>query len=548
MRSPKHLIVFALWMTQASFVQSGEPTFSSDVARIVLDKCASCHRDGSSAPFALSSYQEVASRAATIEAVLDSGYMPPWKPVDHGIDFANARNLTAIEEQTLRTWIAAGCPEGDRSQTPQAPEYSEGWTLGKPDLVLTMNGEFEVPADGPDVYRSFVFPLQLPEDKWVKAVELRPRATTAVHHAIFFLDPSGNARKLDGADGKAGMSGMSFLADIGNSVSGSQSGTSDSSGRTTGTRLFQRWRDRRNGVATDELGPRVDGALARGLGGYVPGSTPNWLPGDWAMALPRGSDIVMQTHFHPSGKPEKEKAELAIYFADAPPPQEITPIMLPPMFGFAKGIRIPAGERNYQVRDSLRLPVATQAIGVSGHAHYLCRKMQLTARLPDGREKILLDIDDWDLDWQDQYLFSEAVDLPAGTVLESNITYDNSEDNPENPFHPPKDIRWGRGSNDEMGAMTLMTVAQNKEELPRLLSALRVHSVQPFVGLERSELVSMLMQLDNNSDGTLQPGESPPRMSGRVFQLGDSNRNGGLEANELDRLLRLRSALGGNGL
>ena len=235
---------------------------------------------------------------------------------------------------------------------------------------------------------------------------------------------------------------MAFLTGLGSS----------NDARGPGARLLGRGRPWRQAQSSNSepISP-VSGALARGLGGYVPGSTPNRLPGDLAMSLPRGSDIVMQTHFHPAGKTEVEQAELALYFADRRPSRDIIPVMIPPIFGFASNIQIPPGEKNFRVSDAITLPVDTQAIGVSGHAHYICREMKLTAELPQGRLLVLLHIDDWDLDWQDQYLFASPIDLPAGTELHVEILYDNSTDNPENPFHPPQEIRWGRGSDDEIG-------------------------------------------------------------------------------------------------
>jgi hypothetical protein len=404
-----------------------------------------------------------------------------------------------------------------------------------------MNGAFQVPADGPDIYRSFVFPLKLPDDKWVKAVALRPGARSSVHHAIFFLDTAGTARKLDGADGQTGISGMGFLADFGGRAEFQDISHSGGPLRP-GVSLLHRLRHaaplRTQTRAAD--GYPAKNALTRGLGGYVPGSTPNLLPGDLAMSLPRGSDIVMQTHFHPSGKTETEQAEMALYFADRPPSRQLVPIMLPPMFGFGANIRIPAGERDYQISDSMRLPVETKAIGVSGHAHYLCREMKLTARLPTGGTHVLLHIDDWDLDWQDQYLFAEPIGLPAGTVLHAEIVYDNSPGNPENPHHPPREVRWGRGSTDEMGSMTLMSVATRESDRPTLQAAVGEHVTASLVNRKSSEFVAMLMQLDDNHDEKLQQSEAPPRLSAQAFYLIDADRDGGLDAMELARVVRLR--------
>ncbi|TWT97128.1 hypothetical protein [Neorhodopirellula pilleata] len=528
------LINFVVCLGFALLASADEtvPTFSNDVAKIIHDKCASCHRPESSAPFSLISYRDVQQRAGTIEAVLDMGYMPPWKPVDHGIAFANDRSLSNEETQKIKGWIDAGCPEGDRGKTPDPPQVTEGWILGKPDLVVRMNGTFDIPADGPDIYRSFVFPLDLPQDKWVKAVQLRPRAKSSVHHALFFVDTAGNARKMDGADGQTGIAGMGFLAGLGESNETNTEGG--------GTILSRLRGERRSADSDDDEAYHVNDGLARGLGGCVPGSTPNLLPGDLAMSLPAGSDIVMQTHFHPSGKAETEQAEIALYFAEQPPSRELMPIMVPPMFGFGANIKIPAGEKNCRVFDRLTLPVATRAIGVGGHAHYVCRELKLTAQLPSGQAKILLHIDDWDLDWQDQYLFAEPIDLPADTVLISELIYDNSAENPENPHHPPQDIRWGRGSTDEMGSITLLAIADDQNGEESLRNAVRRHFINSLIHREPSQLVEMLMQLDDNHDGSLQRSETPPRMKDRVFEFVDADDSGALDESELENVLRLR--------
>ncbi len=531
------IVLLLLLFSFARASHAEPPTFSADVAKIVHEKCTTCHRPNSSAPFSLITHDDVQGRAATIEAVLEDNYMPPWKPLDHGIAFANNRSLTTHEKETLTRWIDADCPEGDPETTPAPPKFQDGWSLGKPDLVVRMNGEFDVPADGPDIYRSFVFPLDLPEDKWVKAVELRPEAKSSVHHAIFFLDSDGVARKMDGADGTTGIEGMGFLGGFGG---GSESNTTRRGLFGGGGSLLNRLRS--DAKADEDTTDNMNQQLNRALGGYVPGATPNLLPGDFAMALPKGSDVVMQTHFHPSGKPETEKAELALYFADRAPSRPIVPVMVPPMFAFGSNLKVPAGEKNYKLADSFTLPVDTLAIGVSGHAHYICREMKLTARLPGGESLVLLHIADWDLDWQDQYLFEEPVKLPANTVLTSELIYDNSGENPENPFHPPQEIRWGRGSNDEMGSVTLMTVPNQIRDVAKLQDAFRQYLVGSIVNRSSDDLVAMMMQLDNDHDGKLQPTEAPPRL-GQAFSFLDTNRDGAIEAEEFKRMIRLRDGI-----
>ncbi len=512
-------------------------TFASDIAPIIYEKCSACHRPGQVGPFSLLSYDDVARRAKTIQTVVDRGYMPPWKPIHRNLTYSNDRSLSKIQIETLQTWFEHGCPEGDRATTPPAPEFPDAWSLGKPDRVIRMNGQFQIPASGPDVYRSFVFPLDLAEDKWVKAIEVRPQAKSAMHHALFFLDSSGNARKLDGSDGQAGISGMGFLSDFGGETN------VDAGILGKGSNVLNRLAGRSRTIKSNAVEDgRIDAALARGLGGYVPGAVPSLLPGDLAMALPRGSDIVMQTHFHPSGTPETEQAELALYFADKPPSKQLVPVQVPPMFGFGANIDIPPGEKNFRVSDSFTLPIDVQAISVGGHAHYICREMKMIATTPAGQSIVLLQIDDWDLDWQDRYLFAEPVELPAGTKVRTDIVYDNSADNPENPFNPPQRIRWGRQSNDEMGSITLAVVAADENLRPELQASLRKHFSQSILArfTQAAGLGEMIMQLDENRDGKLQRSEAPPRLSGRVFDLLDRDADGALDRDELAKLRELR--------
>ena len=494
-------------------------TFNKDIAPIIYDKCIGCHRPGQTGPFSLVTYKDIAKRAKTIDAVIDSGYMPPWKPVNHEIEFTNDRRLSKAQKQKLKDWIAAGKPKGE-GDPPDPPKFSDGWTLGKPDVVVEMRKGFEVPATGKDVYRSFVFPLALKEDKWVKAIEYRPTATSAVHHAIFFSDPTGNARKMDGSDGKAGIEGMGFLA-----LGGDAAQTADS-GRGGFFRNFK--------SGQNQQGASRSNAAIAGLGGYVPGSTPSRLPGDLALPLPAGSDIVMQTHFHPSGKAETEKGKLAIYFGDKEPSQKIVDIQVPALFSIGKGLKVPAGEAHYKIQESYTLPTDIKLISVGAHAHYICREVTMTAKLPDGKKKDLLKIDDWDLDWQDRYYFKKPIVLPAGTEISTELVYDNSANNPENPNSPPKEIRWGRQSGDEMGSASLQVIAAEESDRPELESNIRRYVVQ---SLTQGNFVDLLMQLDTNRDGGLQRDEAPPGML-RRFDMLDRNGDGKVVPKELQILER----------
>ncbi|HEX4646937.1 MAG TPA: hypothetical protein VH598_15145, partial [Verrucomicrobiae bacterium] len=214
------------------------------------------------------------------------------------------------------------------------------------------------------------------------------------------------------------------------------------------------------------------------LGGWALGAQPQFFPDGLALEVPKGSDLVVQYHFHPTGKPEVEKSLIGLYFAKKAPDRQLARIQLPPDYSLFSGLDIPAGQKDFVIRDSYTLPVAVDAVGVSAHAHYLATQMKMTATLPDGQVKDLLIIKDWDFAWQDRYYFKDFVSLPKGTKLQSEIHWDNSADNPHNQSNPPIHIEWGEGSKDEMGSISLMAVTQEKAQWLPLVAELRARTLK----------------------------------------------------------------------
>jgi hypothetical protein len=448
----------------AAVAKSATPvTFSSDVAPIIFSHCTSCHRPGEAAPFTLMNYDDVKTRAKLIAAVTRSRRMPPWKAGPGDYAFDNERSLTDADIATFERWADTGALEGDPSRLPPRPSFTEGWELGKPDLVVTMDEAYEVPADGPDIYRNFVLPLNLTEDKWVRAVDFRPSARSVVHHSLFFLDDTGAAREADARDPGPGYNGA-MGGNVG--VVGLLRGRGAGRGRSRGAT---------GGDGPPAPGAAIGRATSGGLGGWAVGARARALPEGLAYFVSKESDLVLSTHFHPSGKLERETSSVGLYFTDTPPNKRFMGVQLPPLFGVFAGINIPADEKHFTVSDQFVLPVDVEAFAVSAHAHYLAKEMKLTATPPDGETKTLLWIRDWDFSWQEQYQYTQFVSLPAGTRLEVSISYDNSADNPRNPSHPPAKVMWGEQSTDEMGSMTLQIVAKNEGDLPRLRQAFTQH-------------------------------------------------------------------------
>jgi hypothetical protein len=431
------------------------PTFNKEVAPILFGQCATCHRPGEAAPFSLLTFQDAKKRARLIAEVTQSRQMPPWKAEKGDVAFRNERHLKDAEIAILKQWVAAGMPEGDKKDLPPQPTFAGDWPLGKPDLIVKMPRAFPVPAEGRDIYRNFAISLGLTEDKWVKAVDFRPGAASVVHHTLFFLDTTGTAARKELASGQVGSAGgMSALSGLG--------GKDKLGGILAGL-----------GSLGGEGGPQT--AKVMGLGGWALGAQARALPDGLAYRLPKGADLILSTHFHPSGKAEQEASTVALYFTDKAPTQRFTGLQLPIGFGIASGIDIPAGKKDYAIEDSFVTPVDVKAFGASAHAHYLGKDFKMTATLPDGKVKTLLHIPDWDFAWQEQYQFQDYLDLPKGTRLHVRITYDNSAENPRNPTNPPRRVRWGKESTDEMGSISLMVVAAHEDEFPRLQEAYREH-------------------------------------------------------------------------
>jgi hypothetical protein len=432
-------------------------TFSQHVAPIVFANCTPCHRPGEAAPFSLMSYRDARPLARAIAAATASRAMPPWKAGPSDNPFANARQLTGDQIATIQRWVADGAVEGDPARLPALPKFTEGWQLGPPDLTVTMDQAFEVPARGPDVYRNFVVPLNLDRDTWIRAIDFRPSARSVVHHSLFFLDATGAARERDASDPLPGFPGGMG----GGRVAGAGRGRG-------GLQAFL-------GAPGSGAGNDPVARFAGQLGGWALGGRALELPSGLAFFVAKGSDLILSTHFHPSGKVEHEKSTVGFYFAPSPPTQAFTTIQLPPIFGVFEGLDIPPDDAHYTLEDSFVIPIDVRAFSIGAHAHYLGKQMRLTATFPDGTMKTLLRIDDWDFSWQERYRFAEFVSLPKGTRLDAEISYDNTAANKRNPSQPPVRVSWGEESTDEMGSIGLQVVAATPGELPQLQQAFLAH-------------------------------------------------------------------------
>jgi hypothetical protein len=394
-------------------------TFNRDIAPLVFEHCAACHRPGEVAPFSLLTYSDLKKRLPQIAQVTSSRFMPPWKSVEGHGRFIAERRLTNEQIDRIGRWVSQGAVEGDPRDLPATPRFSDAWKLGQPDIVITMPEPFSVPADGPDVYQNFVLTLEIPPGKYIKALEYRPSNRRVVHHALFASDASGKSRKDDAADPQPGFQGSLNIPG----------------------RLF-------------------------------PGSLSAWAPGREARPLPErlsmpwknGTDLVLQLHLHPSGKPESEQSSLGFFLTDEPPRRSMIDVMM-----LDNKIDIPPAEAAYRTRDEFNVPVEMEVLALFPHMHMIGRDLRITAIPPDADPFSLIWINDWDFNWQSLYQCDPPVRLPAGTKVVLEAIHDNSAANVRNPNHPPQRITFGEQTSNEMTAALIQFVPVHESDLGKMI-------------------------------------------------------------------------------
>ncbi|MEZ6088465.1 MAG: redoxin domain-containing protein [Pirellulaceae bacterium] len=403
-------------------VAGSEVTFTRDIAPLIQTRCQNCHRPGQVAPFALTNYNEVARHAEMILEVTKRRIMPPWIPGPKSAHrFVGERWLSDRELMLIDRWVELECPEGDVANLPPSPHFAEGWQLGQPDLVVRMDEPFTIPADGPDLLQNFVLSVKIPEDKLVAAVEFHPGNKRVVHHAVLFLDDKGAARKLDSATPEPGYSNFG--------------------------------------------GP---GFLPSGaLGGWSVGNTARRLPNEMGRYLKQGSDLVAQVHYHPTGKEETDQSEIGLYFVKKPVAESLKePAKLVGSIWMANyEMDIPAGESDYRRSTRYVLPKDVLLVGIVPHMHLLGKSMRVTASQPGKPENVLIDIPEWNYNWQDEYYYERPIRLAAGTELVVEASFDNSSDNPSNPSSPPRRMTWGEETTDEMLFCFFLITSDRTEDL-----------------------------------------------------------------------------------
>lgn len=398
----------------AAVITPTTPTFHRDVLPLLQNRCQNCHRPGGIGRVPFFDYTEVLAWAHQMRDSIETRTMPPWKAQPGYGDFKDSRRLSDTEIQTFTQWVDAGMPEGNPVDQPEPLTFPKNWTLGTPDLILEPEAPYPLAALGRDEYRCFVLPTGQTEEKYVAAIEVLPGEREVVHHVSVYIDVSGKARLIQ--KNAPGPGYPSF-----------------------------------GGIGVP---------IYAALGGWAPGNTPFILPEGVGRPLPPDSDIILQIHYHKIGRAVEDHSRLGIYFAKKRVEKRLYEEVINSRLLF-----IPPNVKRHKATGSLTITNNEHILGILPHMHLLGTEMKVTATYPNGTQTSLVWVKPWDFNWQETYVYQKPIALPRGTRVTLEAFYDNSADNPNNPNDPPKLVKWGEKSTDEMCTVFLYVTRDNENLL-----------------------------------------------------------------------------------
>jgi hypothetical protein len=387
---------------------NGAPTFAKDVAPILYKNCTGCHRPGEIAPMSLLTYEDARPHAKAIRDEVSEGNMPPWHAdAPHGT-FLNERRLSPEEKDTLIKWATNGAPKGDDKDLPPAPSYSEGWAIGKPDVIFEMQEEYKVPAEGVIEYEYFYIPTNFKEPKWVQAIELRPGNRSIVHHALAFYKAEPDIKRTPVL----------------------QPNKSQMAPPPPG-----------KPATRPQLRDKIPGRL---LATYAPGTNPQAMRPGTAIRLEPGGVIELQMHYTANGTAGSDRTRVGLIFSKEPSPREVRISHF-----YNTQFTLPAGAADTRVDSDLTFVADVILWGIFPHTHVRGKKWEYVLELPDGTKKPVLSVPRYDFNWQTYYMFTEPLQVSKGSRLLASAWYDNSAVNKSNP-DPKIDVKWGDQTWEEM--------------------------------------------------------------------------------------------------
>ncbi len=434
---------FVLPTSSADSIEKISPTFN-EVAPIFYKSCAECHRPGEAAPFSILSYRDARPWAKAIREKVITREMPPWHADPRYGQFANDRRLTQAQIDTIVAWADSGAKEGDPTKLPPAPKFVDGWSIGKPDLILRMPEEFTLEAKGPDEYQYFEIPTNFKEDVYVQAAEARPDNRPVVHHIIAFVQPPPKKgkkqprltkeeieKRREKMEKESILYRDGFLMRVKPDAPVYDDGCALPGGGGG---------NRRDGTGRDQ-----DQSLGMLLCGFAPGMNQAiWQPGT-VKKIPAGSKIVLQMHYSKTtGKVEKDRSMIGLIFAKTPPEKQVFTRPISNTY-----FKIPPGAENHRVTACWTAEEDIHLLTMMPHMHLRGKAMEIKAFYPDGHSEILLNVPNYNFSWQTVYYLKEPKAIPKGTKLMVTGYFDNSAKNKYNP-DPNVAVRFGEPTYDDM--------------------------------------------------------------------------------------------------
>ena len=450
-------------------------TWHRDISRLVQRRCVDCHREGGVGPFALDTYEDFVAHAPMVRQVVENETMPPWfaarLPQEKQSPWINDCSLTAAEKNSLLDWITNGKIAGNPQDAPQQKVFHDGWLIGKPDAVFQFAKPERIKATGTMPYQNVVVETNLAEDKWVQAIEVRPGNASVVHHVLVFAE-SDSEKSPDRDDEN----------------------------------------DERSGY----------------WGIYVPGNSMLTYPDGYAKRMPKGARLRFQMHYTPNGTATEDQTRIGLVFAKEPPKHEVR------VYGIANSrINIPAGASNHPETKTLTIPADVEVLAFLPHMHLRGKAARYELETSTGTTQ-LLDIPNYDFNWQLLYRYADPLTLKKGDTLRFTAWYDNSDGNPANP-DSTKAVRWGPQTYDEMMLGYVEYIVPGAipgESTQGMRRAAVGEAIRQTAGN------GLFRRLDVNGDGDITREEVRERMPdnpqayGAIFDRLDKDGNGKLDKTE----------------
>lgn len=402
----------------ASIPDPKAPVFSKDIAPILYQHCANCHHEGTVAPFSVINYKDLRPWVKSIREKVVTRQMPPWGADPKYGHFSNDPHLTEQEIDRVAKWVAAGAPEGNPKDLPPAPVAAKGWRIGMPDMVLAMAEPFAVPATEELDMQYFIMDPHFTEDKWIQAAEIQEGNGRVVHHAtLFIMDPNENHYR-------------------------------DRDKQFPGIVDMPKWQFKPpRPYKPTEVERRLGVAEVRTHEPFTSighGEPPTgWGQGN-AKLIKAGSKLVLQIHYHPTGKPETDLSRVGLIFCKKPPENLMLSLSVVNM-----NFTVPARDANYEVRSEADFLEDVHIWSLQPHMHLRGKDMEYKVVYPDGRSEIILSVPKFDFNMQFWYDLAQPLALPKGSKMLVTAHFDNSANNKLNP-DPNIDVRRGLQTTDEM--------------------------------------------------------------------------------------------------